>query len=63
MKTAIVKLPEKWADQVRKMKVNDQLDITEKGRSAAINQAKLAFQEASFKTQLYEGKIYLIRTN
>jgi hypothetical protein len=62
MEAKTVKLPEKWSDQVRKMKVGGNLDITKKGRGAALTQAKLAFRAASFKTQQHEGKLYLIRT-
>ena len=60
--TKQIKLPEKFADRVRKMQVNETLDITEKGRASAINQAKLAFREASFKTQQHNKKLYLVRT-
>lgn len=55
-------LPEKYADRIRRMEVNDLIDITEKGRATALQQAKLAFPLAFFKTRAHEGKIYLIRT-
>lgn len=60
--TDTITLPVKFADTIRAMKVDDKIDITEKGRAAALNQAKLAFAEASFKTQGHDGKIYLVRT-
>ena len=61
METQSITLPVKFADKIRTLSVDDKIDITEKGR-VALNQAKLAFPGASFKTQGHDGKIYLVRT-
>lgn len=52
-----------WADLVREMDISDAIDITEKGRSSAINQAKVAFPSAKFTTRFNDNKskVYLIR--
>ena len=62
METQTVEVPKKWSEKVRSMQVNDTLDITEKGRTNSMNQAKLAFREASFVTRQLLDRIYLIRT-
>lgn len=52
-----------WADLVRQMNISDAIDITEKGRASAINQAKVAFPSAKFVTRfdVDKSKVYLIR--
>lgn len=60
--TETITLPVKFADRIRNMEVNGMIDVTDKRRAPALNQAKLAFPSASFKTQSHEDKIYLVRT-
>ena len=58
-----LKLPKKWVEVLREMNVGDAIDITEKGQSVSITQAKKAFPKAEFKTRWNEDKtkLYLIR--
>jgi hypothetical protein len=68
VKEMVDTLPEKFADRIRRMIVNERIDVTERGktphvaRSSALSQAKLALPQASFATREHDGKIWLVRT-